>query len=67
MTIDQFKGLERSPNADKIEDGAHSRFNDAFIKDGNIQVVKGRDRLNSTVNVDKTVNMLCYYEKFVIR
>lgn len=60
--IQQHKGLQRNPKADKIEDGAHDIFTNVYIDDANIVSVKGRDRLNNTANADPVVNMLCYYE-----
>jgi len=60
--IDEFKGLQRNPSADKIDVGGHVKFENLYIKDGNIQSVKGRDRLTTSAAADTTVNMLCYYE-----
>ncbi len=57
-----FKGLQRNPKADKIEDGSHSVFENVYVKDGNINVVKGRDKLNTTAHTDTTVNGMWYYE-----
>lgn len=62
VRIDELKGLQRNPQADRIEDGAHDRFDNIYVNYGNLQVVKGRDRLNSTAHSDTTVNALCYYE-----
>jgi len=73
MTIDQHKGLQLNPKADKIDDFAYSRFDNVYIKDKNVQSVKGRDKLNTSANADTTVNMFCFYEnsdgtrKLVIR
>jgi hypothetical protein len=60
--IDEFKALERNPKADRIEKGAHSQFDDVYIKDGEIQSVKGRDRLNSSAVANLTTNGFWYYE-----
>lgn len=60
--VDTFSGLWRSPGADKIPDGGHTRFQNAYIKDKNIRVVKGRDRLNSTALSNTTTNGFWYYE-----
>lgn len=61
VVIDEFKSLDRSTSADKIENGGHAKFDNAVIQDGKLQVIKGRDRLNDTAHTDTTVNMLCYY------
>lgn len=61
-TVSEFSALKRTPSADKIEDGAHSEFTNLWISEGNLQSVKGRNRLNDTANVDVVTNMLCYYE-----
>jgi len=61
-SVSDLKGLQRLA-ADKIEDGSHSVFNNAYITDeGNIRVVKGRVKLNTTAHTDTTVSMVCYYE-----
>src|SRR3990172_7866634 len=60
--IAQFTGLFRSPAPEKLPDGAHVVFDNFYIKDGNIQVVKGRDRLDSTAHADPAVNGIYYYE-----
>lgn len=60
--IDELKGLQRSPKADKIANGAHTQFDDVYIKDGNIRSVKGRDRLNSSALSNTTTNGFWYYE-----
>jgi len=62
IIIDELSGLVRNPTADKIANGAHTRFTNLYIKDGNINVVKGRDRLTSTANADTTVKGFFYYE-----
>lgn len=62
IRIDDLKGLQRNPKADRIEDGAHDRLDNMYINYGNIQNVKGRDRLNSTAHTDIVVNGLFYYE-----
>jgi len=62
LVVDTFTGLWRSPSGEKIPDGAHERFQGVYTNEGNIQVLKGRDRLISTAPVDATVNMLGYYE-----
>lgn len=61
-TIDEFKGLQRDPTADKIDNGGHTVFDNAWISGKNIQVIKGRDRLNSTAHTDTVVNGIAYYE-----
>lgn len=61
--IDKLGGLQRNPKADRIEDGSHFVFTNFYIEDGNIQNVKGRDRLNSTAHTDTVVNGIWYYEK----
>jgi len=62
IVVDSLSGLARNPTADKITNGAHTRFTNLYIKDGNINVVKGRDRLSSTVAADTTVKGFFYYE-----
>ena len=62
IVIDELSGLARNPTADKIANGAHTRFTNLYIKDGNINVVKGRDRLSSTSATDTTVKGFFYYE-----
>lgn len=63
VTIKDFKGLERTPNADKIEDMSHAKMDFAFVDKGpTLRVIKGRDRLNSTAAASTTVNGLVYYE-----
>lgn len=61
-SITQFRGLERDPGENKISDGAHARFNNVYINDGNIQVVKGKQKLNTTATSDTTFNGWTYYE-----
>ncbi|MFI5405027.1 MAG: hypothetical protein ACHQ1D_00795 [Nitrososphaerales archaeon] len=60
--VDEFTGLTRSPVPEKAPNGSHPVFTNFWINDGNIQVVKGRDRLNSTANADIVVNGFFYYE-----
>lgn len=62
LPIDELKGLQRNPQADRIDNGAHAQFDNVYISDGNIQVVKGRDRLNSTALSNVTTNGFWYYE-----
>lgn len=62
IRIDKFKGLQRNPKADRIEDGAHDRFDNVYLRYGNVDVVKGRDRLNTTAHADTVVNGSWYYE-----
>lgn len=62
VRIDDLKGLQRNPKSDRIENGAHDIFDNVYLNYGNIQVVKGRDRLNSTAHSDVVVNGLFYYE-----
>jgi hypothetical protein len=62
VTVDQFKGLQSNPVAAKIADGAHTRFDNVYIKDGNIRALKGRVKLNTTAHADTVVNMFCYYQ-----
>lgn len=62
IRIDQLKGLQRNPKADSIEDGAHDQFDNTMIYYGNLQAVKGRNRLNSTAHTDIVVNGQWYYE-----
>jgi len=61
IQVDKLSGLSRQ-KADKMEDGFHAKFNNLYIKDGNIQVVKGRNRLNSTALTNTTTNGFWYYE-----
>jgi len=63
IIIDEFKGMQRNTEADKIEDNSHYVFKDVYVKDGSIQVVKGRTKLNTTAVADKTVNGIYYYQK----
>lgn len=58
----KFQGLYSNPSPDKIPNGAHSKFDDVYVKDGNIQVAQGRDRLNTSANADTDVNGIFYYE-----
>lgn len=60
--IDEFKGLDRSANSDKTAPGSHTRFDNVYVKDGNIQSVKGRNRLNSSALSNTTNNGFWYYE-----
>ena len=60
--IEKHRGLQRNPQADKIQDFAHARFDNVYLKDDKIRVIKGRDKLNTTALVDQTINMACYYE-----
>ena len=62
LNVETHKGLQRSPQADRIEDGANDQFTNVYLRYGNIQSVKGRDRLNSTAHADTVVNAVCYYE-----
>lgn len=62
IQIDKLLGLQRNPKADRIDDGAHDRFDNVYINYGNLEVVKGRDRLNSTAHTDTVVNGFWYYE-----
>ncbi len=62
VTIDVFRGLSTNPKSDKQKDGSHTKFTNAYISDGNVNVVKGRDRLSSSAHADTVVNMMCYYE-----
>lgn len=62
ITVDKFKGLNKSLNEDKLEDGEHSVFSNVYIKDGNIQVIKGKAKLNSTANSNTTINGVWYYQ-----
>lgn len=62
IVLDKMGGLARNPKADRIEDGQHDRFQNVFIDYGNLQVVKGRVRLNTTAHTDIVVNGLFYYE-----
>ncbi len=59
--IDNFKGLDRSLS-DKTEVGSHVRFENVYVKNGNLQSVKGRNRLNSTALSNTTSNGFWYYE-----
>jgi hypothetical protein len=61
VVIDELKGLQRKPQADRIQDGAHSIFQNVYINYGNIENVKGRDRLNTTAHSDTTVNGFTFY------
>lgn len=63
VTVDKYKGLQRNPAADKIEDGAFTKLDNAFIQDGNLRVVRGRDKMNTTAHTDTTVNGMFYYER----
>jgi hypothetical protein len=60
--VDVHKGLQRNPDPDRIGDGANEKFDSAYIRDGNLRVVKGRDKLNSTAHSDTVSNGLFYYE-----
>ncbi len=62
VVIDEFQGLYSNPAPDRIPNGAHSRFTNVYVNDGNIQNVKGRDRLNSTALTNTTTNGFWYYE-----
>lgn len=62
VSVDKFKGLQTNPVPAKIEDGAHTKFTNAYVNDGNIQVVKGRDKLNTSAHADTVVNGMFYYE-----
>ncbi len=73
-TINTHLGLKSSPSGDKIADGSFSTFDNLIIHDGNIQVVKGRDRLTTSANADIVVNGVFYYEnsdasvkKYIVR
>lgn len=55
------KGLQRIA-ADKIEDGSFTVFENLYIEDGSIQVIKGRDRLNAAAHADTVVKGMWYYE-----
>lgn len=72
--IDEFKTLDRDTSADKIVQGGHVQLDNAVVQGGNLQVVKGRDRLNDTAHVDTTVSGFFYYEnsagttkKFIVK
>lgn len=58
----KFGGLAKSPKAYKIQNGEHQVFTNVYIKDENIRVVKGRERLNTTAHTDTVVNGVWYYE-----
>lgn len=73
-TINTHLGLKSSPSGDKIADGSFSTFDNLIIHNGNIQVVKGRDRLATSANADIVVNGVFYYEnsdasvkKYIVR
>lgn len=61
VVIDELKGLQRKPKADRIQDGAHTVFQNVYINYGNIEIVKGRDRLNTTAHSDTSVRGFTYY------
>lgn len=60
-TVENFKGLERNPVFEKTSDGSHTRFDNVYIKDGNLRAIKGRQRLNTTAHSDAVVNGFFYY------
>ena len=64
--IDEFKGLDRFNPPDKVIIGGHTLFDNAFLqgsdKSVNLQVVKGRTKLNTTAHTDLVKNGLFYYE-----
>lgn len=62
VNIDEFQGLARNPDPEKIPNGAHTIFDNMYIKDGNLEVVKGRTRLNASAHSVTTVNGFFYYE-----
>lgn len=62
VVIDKFIGLVRSPSSDKIPDGAHDKFENVYVYHDNLEVVKGRQRLNSTAASDPVINGTYYYE-----
>jgi len=72
--IDDFKSLDRDTSGDKVVNGGHVKLDNAVVQGRNLQVVKGRDRLNDTAHADTTVSGLFYYEnsagttkKFIVK
>lgn len=62
VKVGTFKGLKRSPSADKAD--GFVKFDNVYIDEGNLRAVKGRDRLNSTALANTTTNGIWYYENF---
>jgi Concanavalin A-like lectin/glucanases superfamily len=57
VNVDKFKGLQRNPKADQIEDGSHSTFDNMYNLDGNLTVVTGTcDNCELLLHMDDLTN-----------